>query len=417
MSRSDLSNDNRKYVSRRHVGDFALDWLATQVKVIRLYAARTVLGLTILLLGALPGVSSAGAQPSSVIGASGTQLTLHGSVYRFTGVNAYELATDYGVNAGCGPQLTPAQLDAFFGSLRPNSLVRIGAPQGSVAINVSTHQLDWGPLDAVFAAAAAHGQRLIVSLASQGAVCDGLHWQDIAWYSGGFMDVFNDPSDSNGAGLDPLSYWDYVQDVVNRYKDSPALGMWEPMSEGGPSTCPTQFQPANCMGHAVCTDEASSAQALRHFFDVVGGEIHSLDPTHLVESGLLGSGQCGTDDGDYQYVSASPGIDVLSYHDYYDASSVIGGDQWNGMGVRLSQATALNKPIIGGEAGILAGPGPGCITEQQRASDMQAKIEGQLAAGSSGVLVWNWMPTTQSACSMDIVASDPTMAILNSASL
>ena len=352
---------------------------------------------------------------TGTIGASGTHLTLNGSTYLFTGVNAYELANDYGVNAGCGPQVTPAQLDAFFASLRPNSLVRIGAPQGAVAINVTTRQLDWGPLDAVFTAAGAHGQRLIVSLASQGAVCDGLHWQDVAWYSGGFMNVYNDASNSNGAGMDPLSYWDYVQDIVSRYKNSPALGMWEPMSEGGPSTCPAQYQPANCMGHAVCEDEATSAQAFRHFFDVVGGEIHTLDPNHLVESGVLGSGQCGTNTSDYQYVSASPGIDVLSYHDYYPQA--IGGDQWNGVAVRLAQSVALQKPIIAGEMGESAGVGVGCAALSQRAADLQTKLESQFAAGSSGGMIWNWTPAMESQCSMDVVPGDPVMAMLKTVSV
>ena len=44
------------------------------------------------------------------------------------------------------------------------------------------------------------------------------------------------PYDANG--LNPLSYWSYVQDVVNRYKNSPALGMWEPISEPEASACP-----------------------------------------------------------------------------------------------------------------------------------------------------------------------------------
>ena len=34
-----------------------------------------------------------------------------------------------------------------------------------------------------------------------------------------------------GAGYTPISYWTYLQDIVNRYKNSPALGMWEPISE------------------------------------------------------------------------------------------------------------------------------------------------------------------------------------------
>ena len=61
----------------------------------------------------------------------------------FTGFNAYQLATDWGTNAGCGGMATTAQIDAFFGSLRPNSLVRFWAFQGTMATNVHTGQLDW----------------------------------------------------------------------------------------------------------------------------------------------------------------------------------------------------------------------------------------------------------------------------------
>ena len=62
---------------------------------------------------------------------------------KFTGFNAYQLATDWGTNAGCGGMATPAQIDSFFASLRPNSLVRFWAFQGTIATNVHTHQLDW----------------------------------------------------------------------------------------------------------------------------------------------------------------------------------------------------------------------------------------------------------------------------------
>ena len=48
----------------------------------------------------------------------------------FTGYNAYQLATDWGTNAGCGGMATTAQIDAFFASLRPDSLVRFWAFQG-----------------------------------------------------------------------------------------------------------------------------------------------------------------------------------------------------------------------------------------------------------------------------------------------
>jgi mannan endo-1,4-beta-mannosidase len=349
--------------------------------------------------------------PAGVIGVSDGHLELNEQPYTFVGVNAYEIGTEFGVNPGCGSQETDTQLNELFSSLPPNSLVRIWAFQDAIATNVQTDQLDWAPLDRVFAAAAAHGQRLIVTLTDQGGVCDGDHWQDPAWYEGGFMDVFNSASNSDGSGHTPLSYWDYMQDVVNRYKNSPALGMWEPISEAEASTCDGDYYPGTCWGHTSCPDEAVAAAALRHFFDVVGGEIHSLDPNHLVENGLLGGGQCGTESGDYEYVSASPGVDVLSYHDYY-AGTPMGGDQWNGIGVRIAQAAALSKPIIAGETGLDAGTAPGCMTLAARSSEIQAKIQTQMKAGASGVLIWDWLPAPSSPCTTDTFPGDPLMAVV-----
>ena len=333
-------------------------------------------------------------------------------MYRFTGVNAYELATDFGTNSGCGTMETNAQLNQLFSSLPPNSLVRIWAFQGSMATNVNSHQLDWAPLDRVFAAAAAHDQRLIVALTDQGGTCDGNVWQGPSWYQGGFMQVYNDPTTTDGSGRTPLSYWDYLQAIVNRYKDSPALGMWEPVSEPEASTCMGNYEPQNCWGHNVCVNETVAASALRYFFNVVGGEIHALDPNHLVESGTMGGGQCGTAGADYAYVSASPGIDVLSYHDYY-AGLPMGGDQWNGLDVRFAQAAALHKPIIGGEVGEDAGTAPGCMTLSQRASDYQAKLQVQLQAGSSGLLAWDWLPAPSSPCTTDTFPGDPLMQLID----
>ena len=88
---------------------------------------------------------------NGAIGSSSGHLVLSGQPYRFVGVNAYEIATDWGVNGSCGTMVSDAQLGQLFSSLPPNSLVRFWAWQGSAAINVNTHQIDWGPLDRVFA--------------------------------------------------------------------------------------------------------------------------------------------------------------------------------------------------------------------------------------------------------------------------
>ncbi len=110
--------------------------------------------------------------------------------------------------------------------------------------------------------------------------------------------------------------------------------------------------------------------------------------------------------GDYAYVSASPGIDVLSYHDYYQTSP-LGSANWQSIDYRLQQAAALHKPIIAGEVGIQAGPGPGCMTLAQRNADIVSKEQAQLQAGGSGSLVWDWVPDGATSCSYDVEPQDP----------
>jgi len=343
------------------------------------------------------------------ITAQGQHLEIGGVPSLFTGFNAYQLGTDWGTNNGCGDMATTAQIDAFFGSLRPDSLVRFWAFQGTIATNVHTGQLDWAPLDNVFYAAAKYHVYLIPAISDQGGTCDGGTWQDPAWYSGGFKNVYNSAADSDGSGLTPLSYWDYMNAVVSRYANSPALGLWEPMSEAEASTCPTAFEPSDCSGHQTCPDEATAAAALKYFFTSVGAQIHSLDPQHLVEEGLLGGSQCGMVGTYYEDVGASPGIDVLSVHDYY-GSVPLGGDQSNGMAERFSQAKALDKPIITGEVGIMAGSGQtGCESLQQRANDMAAKMSAQFAAGDSAFLVWNWVPDPLGPCNYNTGPADSSL--------
>jgi mannan endo-1,4-beta-mannosidase len=368
-----------------------------------------LLGAIVLLVAlAVVSVVSMSSSGSGTIQASGTHLTLNGSGYQFTGVNAYEIATDWGHDYGCGGEVTDAQLGQLFSSLPPNSLVRFWAFQGTMATNPTTGQLDWGPLDRIFATAAAYHQRLIPTITDQGGTCDGDHWQDPSWYYGGFKDVFTNDNAANGGGQTPLSYWNYLQDLVNRYKSSPALGMWEPISEAEASTCPAQYQPDGCGGHQTCPSESDAAGVLRYFFDVVGGEIHALDPNHLVENGLLGGGQCGIVGSDYQYVSASPGVDVVSYHDYYGAISV-GSDHWKALSLRRSQAAALHKPIIAGEVGIKAGTRSSCVSLAERNDEMASKERAQMERGLGGFLVWDWSPGNGASCSFDLGPADPMM--------
>jgi hypothetical protein len=275
-----------------------------------------------------------------------------------------------------------------------------------MATSVKTGQLDWRALDNVFYQAAKYHVYLIPVISGQSGSCDDDHWHDAAWYSGGFKKVYDTASDSYGSGLTPLSYWDYMNALVSRYADSPALGMWEPMSEPEASTCPAQYQSSNCYGHQTCPNESTAASALDYFFTTVGAQVHVLDPIHPVEAGFLGGGECGLAGSDYQSVGASPGIDVLSVHDYY-GSAALGGDQWNGLAMRFAQAKAVEKPIITGEVGIEAGVAQsGCMSLQQRSLDMAAKMSAQFAAGDSAFLVWDWLTDPLGPCSYNSGPAD-----------
>jgi hypothetical protein len=389
--------------------------------------SRRLLGLVVAALVALTvpvtaqaGVASAAAKTTintNNISRSGSTLMLHGKPYRFTGQNAYELATLWSVNHGCGSERSDAELDAFFAGLRPDSVVRFWAFQ-SLGVNKSTLTVDWTGIDRVFAAAAKYKQRLIPVLGNQDGACDNTHWLDKAWYAGGYNSTFNDN------GLNVMSYGSWVTAVVNRYKSSPALGMWEPINEAESDDCLPGYGGGDCWGHKTCP--ADAATALRSFFDTVGSRIKSIDKTHLISSGLMGGGQCGTAWTEYTTVNASPYVDVATYHDYGADTVAVPTGTYNGLTLRISQAHSLNKPIFTEEVGIKAGPTGAvldangltlCVDTTTRDTLYGAKLTGQLAAGVAGFLPWFGAKTMPAGCSHNIVPGDPVLTRLHNAAL
>jgi hypothetical protein len=382
------------------------------ITVSRRLRLTLVAALLVAMGSGISGVAIAAPANPNVITRSGSTLMLHGHAYRFTGVNAYQLGTYWNVNAGCGQQMSVAELDSFFAGLRPDSVVRFWAFQAQ-GFNKATRKLDFTGLDRVFRAAERHGQRLIAVLGDQAGTCDDGHWRDAAWYTGAYAKRFND----DRRGLNAVSYSSWVSSVVTRYRGSAALGMWEPINEPEVRNCAAGFHGGGCYGHLTCPTTA--ARALRGFFDAVGGQIKRLDPRHLIASGVIGSGQCGASGTDYRLVHASRYIDVATYHDYGNDTLAVPGDQWNGLATRINQAAALAKPLITEEVGILSSPNhdPGCVDPNTRAGLLTNKLNAQLAAGSRGFLPWFYVPTAQHGCLHDIGAADPMMRVLQRASL
>jgi mannan endo-1,4-beta-mannosidase len=272
---------------------------------------------------------------------------------------------------GCGTAgqvPTYGEVNSFFASLRPNSIVRTWF----------FARMDIARLDEVLRLAAAHNQKLIVSFADDSGACgdpDGV--KSDSWYAHGYE----------------TNYLPWVHNIVTRYRNNPAIAMWELVNE------PT-----------------ASNGVLRAFFDAVGGKIHAWDPNHLVESGTQPPWAYGGDAG-WKYISASPGIDVTSFHEYdmnpgpspHLASSV-------------ADASAIGKPLILGEVGILASSsgshsytylGHSCVSFSQRTTDFSAKLRATFATGVDGVNVWNWMPHNSGTCRMETYPGDSLMTLIH----
>jgi mannan endo-1,4-beta-mannosidase len=338
--------------------------------------------------------------PTGLVTRNGTNLYVDGSVYRYAGITANELATYWPVNSGCGAMVQ--DLDGFFSSLRPGTMVSFTATQAMAFNNKTTGTIDFTGIDRVIAAAERHGQKLEISLAGQSGDCDEGHYKNQAWYDGGYRQVFND----DGRNLSRLSYWDYIHLIVPRYKNSPAVAIWEPVGEPEASNCLAGLLGHDCYGatHLVCPSGATSS--LRRFFDTVGAEVKSLDPNHLISTGTLSRLQCGLAGGGYRQVLESPYVDVASFHDYGFADSPLPAD----LGGALQEAHAANKVFVMDEGGIFAGTG--CQTTTQRAGQFKSKMDAQFSAGSSGFQAWNWVPTASGVCDTDITPSDPIMGLM-----
>jgi len=294
----------------------------------------------------------------------GDQLYLDGRPYRFLSFNASSLT-----GCGIGAEVPgDAELDAFFASLRPRSLVRT---YGVEASGIPA-------IERAVAAAKARGHLLILILGDDGGECgDGGTKKTNDWYASGFRE----------------SYLPWVQTVVARFAREPAVGMWEPMKAANDVDTLT----------------------LRTFYDVVGGEIRRLDPNHLVVSGTHGPWAYGGEEG-YAQIHASAGIDVGSSHDFDNRT-----DTPPNLESALRAIAAVSKPLVIVELGMLASStgDPSqqlgqltCTSYQERREAFRRQFDSSFATSLAGITVWNWLPLTSAGCSLAISPSDPLIGLV-----
>ncbi len=303
-------------------------------------------------------------KPSSFLERRGKELYLDGRPYRFLSFNAFTLT-------GCGLDgevPDDAQLDAFFATLRPRSLVRTFALEA------------WGipNVERVAEAARARGHLLTLVLGDDAGSCaDGGSKKTEAFYASGFRDA----------------YLPWVRTIVERFAEDPVVGTWEPIKG------------------ATEVD----ALTLRTFYDVVGGEIRRLDQHHLIESGTHGPWAYGSEE-NYALIHASAGLDVATVHDY-DTGAVVPPN----LEASLRAIAALDKPLVIAELGMLASPtgDPNqrdgamvCLSFQDRRDALGRQFDAAFATPISGIDVWNWMPVRRDGCALTIDPADPMQALV-----
>ena len=308
-------------------------------------------------------------------------MVLAGQPYRFDGFNIYNVNSD----GGCVPKIDPASAFAAIGS--GQELFRAWFFQGWAT---KGGQRDWTTFDNTLAAAQAAGVKIVAALANEWDYCDGPQ-KYLGWWQSGYKSTVN-------AG-ELTSYRQFVADIVSRYANNPTIAMWNLVNEG---------EARNSDGSC---SESTAATALRAFSDDVGGMVHGLDPNHIVTLGTI-SGECGSNEGNYQMVYASPGSDLCDYHDYGFATSPMGNtDPYNGLQASIDRCHANNKPLAVLETGIhytqLSPP-----TLDQRATLLGQKFNAQFAAGVVGMLMWDYSPTPQSQYDYEIGPSDPSTGLL-----
>ena len=305
---------------------------------------------------------------------SGGQLHLDGQPWWPTGLNAYQLATDWGINVGCGAEV---DLDSYFSALPERSLTRFNAFQ-NLAVNKHSGELDLRAIDEVIAAAERHGQLVLPVLAGQDGACDDEVFKQRDWYVSGWSE----------RGALPLSHRDWVSLAVERWSGSPSIVAWEPVGEPEPSVCHGD----NCdLAARTCPED--SAAVLRAWTDEVGRLIREQDPGRLITAGVIGGDQCGIVGHGYALLAASPYVDVMQYHDY-DAAAFLPE--------RLAE---VDVPVLVAEVGERAGS---CGSIVERSDRMAARLDEYRSIGAAGAMLWAFVPDPRpDECTFDIGPDDP----------
>lgn len=315
-------------------------------------------------------------KPMAIIGRSGQKFTVNGTPFPLVGFNRYELAGNAQTQA-CRHWGDQKQWLSY-----ATDIIRKTKALGGNVVRIWAFQAYAGPtgkdfsyLDKVLALARANGVRLVCVLENQWGDCTQGGIKDDAWFSKGYSKPYGYP----------LSFPDYVDAIVTRYKNDPAVAMWQVMNEA------KNYQ---------------NPKLMRAFLIDMARFIKSRDPRHLVSSG--GALQCwqgAQGAADFESYADDSSIDVLDFHQYEDDTIAWTDCQQSA----LQAAKALNKPLMIGEIGIKSSS----FNAKKRADLFAAKAQEAAKRGVAGLLIWSInLPGLPNFDGYDLFPGEPSTATL-----
>ena len=260
-------------------------------------AATRWVVLVIAGLAALSGcVSPIRAADPPAITVSGDGIVRSGQSWWLAGFNSFAWSGDCGHDY---ERMSSEDVDAWFASMRHD---------GHGAVRLFFFE-GWslGRLDAAVVSARRHNVYLTVTLANGIDGC-GDGEKGAGWF---------------GNAQARAEFEAHLTTLVERYRGDTTIAWFEYLNE-----------PQYAGGR------------LRQFYDEMGARAKAIDPQRLFSSGTIAPYSLGAD-GDFLDVSSSPGVDIVSLHEYDEDD----GESHHGPSVR---ANAAGKPITVGEFGVRA---------------------------------------------------------------
>jgi mannan endo-1,4-beta-mannosidase len=290
---------------------------------------------------------------------TGESLSLRGRPYTFAGAVSWALAWAEGsCIVGTVPNQEVALQRTFddMARMRANAL-KVWTFQRFAGVSGR----DYSSFDRVVAAARQSGVRLVFVLENHSSFCSRGPERTDAWYDRGYAAPYDGYA---------LSYTDYVQGIVDHFRDEPTILAWELMHEA----------------------RANDFGALDRFAQATSALVRATDPNHLIALGLdngellPGNSRFGNPS-NYQRLNAHPALDLIDVHDFSGDPAPLTEDQLTIMQI----ARSLKKPLFAGASGVRVFDTSRASLEG-RARIVDDKISGALGSGFSGFLLWDHFP-------------------------